>query len=510
MIGILWSALTFSIGGLFLYIWGKDFKKSLSKHSKKGTFIGSYKFYETLYFILIISIPIWFVNFSGLDGLFYHSKSVLFISSVLVSFSISLVWYLFLNRVDHFEKEPWKTVLFVFILGSVFTFLVFPLSSFVQTNFQFYLNGDLWNDWWYCVFGIGMVEEIVKIIPFFIVLKFTKQVNEPFDYIFYGSISALGFAFIENVLYLNSSNLGSIYGRVLFASVAHMFFTSIITYGLVYFKHVKFDLKGFEFPILLLVASFAHGFYDFWLINETASNFYYLTTIFYLLSIYFWARMINNSLNISPFYNLREQFRSSRLKYRIVNLLITTFYFAYVAVFLLSDKVSANKLLLNSWQVNIFVLLFLAFNLSDIKLLKGYVGKVRFKNKFAFLVPGIHSHKSYAGKEVRLFFRDGLRMRKGKEALRPLFPVDAKLERRISIKGDSDCYFIKTERPLNIRHLVPQYFILKLISKEEELLSSKPNPMVLYGLRTYPDFKNGIIPDKDVVFLHELEGVEIT
>jgi RsiW-degrading membrane proteinase PrsW (M82 family) len=509
MIQVIWKILAVGIGISFLFIWGKDFIKSIKNHSRNGTFIRSYKLKETLYFILVITIPILFVNFSGLGGLFYHSSTFLFVSSVLIGFSISLVWYRFLNRVDHFEKEPRKTILLAFILGAAFTFLVFPITDFIHTNFNFYLNGELWNDWWYCVLSIGMVEELVKIIPVLILLKFTKQINEPFDYLFYGSISALGFAFIENVMYLNSTHLNAIYGRALFSSIAHMTFTSIITYGFVYFKYKKYDLKGFEFPFLLLVASTAHGFYDFWLINEKASSFNFITTIFYLVSIYFWATMINNALNISPFYNYSEPFKKARLKYRIVNLLISTIYFTYVAVFLLSDKSEANNLLVNSWEINVFVLLFLAINLSNIELLKGYVGNVEIRKKLRVLLPSLSSHKNYTGDRVKLFVPDESKKRVGRESIRSMFPIRATLERRVSIRGDADCYVIKSDKPFNIRNLDSTYFILKLVSKDKKLLCDQPRPMLLYGIRTNINFKDGIIRDKDILFLQKLYGIEI-
>ena len=48
----------------------------------------------------------------------------------------------------------------------------------------------------------GLSEEIIKIIPVLIILKTTKFINEPIDYIIYSSISALGFAFIENIQYI--------------------------------------------------------------------------------------------------------------------------------------------------------------------------------------------------------------------------------------------------------------------------------------------------------------------
>ncbi|MCB0779423.1 MAG: PrsW family intramembrane metalloprotease, partial [Flavobacteriales bacterium] len=89
------------------------------------------------------------------------------------------------------------------------------------------LTGDLWDDLVYSVVAIGLVEEVVKLLPYLLIWRLTRQVDEPFDHLLYGSIAALGFAFMENTLYLESTRLTAVTGRALLASVAHMFDTSI-------------------------------------------------------------------------------------------------------------------------------------------------------------------------------------------------------------------------------------------------------------------------------------------
>lgn len=349
----------------------------------------------------------------------------------------------------------------------------------------------------------------MKIIPFLLVLKLSKHINEPFDYILYGSVSALGFAFTENVLYLQNSQLGAIYGRTLFSSVAHMFDTSIICYGLIYLKHEKIDLKGFEFIVLLVLASLAHGFYDFWLINDAVSTFYFLTILFFMLSIYFWATMSNNLLNISPYYMPINAFNAARLKYRIVNMLLSIFYATYLFYFLFYGSGDANRLLFKSWQLNVFILLFLAFHLSSFELIKGHISMVKFKNAFLFLLPKIHTHINLSGRSVMIYIPPSMHMRKGKEQLRKIFPANAVLKRRISYKGNTDCYLIKVDVHIPSTYLHTAYFVLKLLSKEEEILGKKPNLMVLYGLKKRTEIEKGTIADMQIVFIHEVVGIEI-
>ena len=75
------------------------------------------------------------------------------------------------------------------------------LYDFFDYSLGFKKSGEVVNDLFYCVFGIGLIEETVKIIPFLLMLKFSRQINESIDYVIYASVSALGFAFMENLIY---------------------------------------------------------------------------------------------------------------------------------------------------------------------------------------------------------------------------------------------------------------------------------------------------------------------
>ena len=53
-----------------------------------------------------------------------------------------------------------------------------------------------------------------------LVMWLTRAIDEPLDYIIYGSISALGFAFMENLLPGYRWRLGAISSRALGGSVS--------------------------------------------------------------------------------------------------------------------------------------------------------------------------------------------------------------------------------------------------------------------------------------------------
>lgn len=497
------SLLTIALIVLFIIIWGIDFRNTVKHFSVLSDFFKSYKFRETLYFLCIIILPFIFVNRSSFAAFFEVSQVTIFIISIILSFLISLLWYLYLDKLDVYEKEPKRLLIVTFILGAGFTFLVFPLASILNNTFYFNLNGDPWNDFWYCVFGIGMVEEIVKIIPFLLVLKFSKHINEPFDYILYGSVSALGFAFTENILYLYNSNLTAIYGRAMFSTVAHMFDTSIITYGLIYFRHKNYKLNGLEFPLLLFLASLAHGFYDFWLINEIASSYYFITIIFFLLSMYFWSAMSNNLINISPYYKARIRFDSRRIKYRIVNMLLTVIYLTYVIYFLFYGVKAANDLLFSSWKLNVFVLLFLSISLSNFKIIPGKIRSL--KNPLNFFLPNIPTSKDYINNRVHLYIPDVMKMRRNREKHRRLFPMEGKLIRKIIYKGSRTYYLFKLDNAISFHQMNTEIMLVQIISKRE-IRKESPLKMKLYAIKKLSNLDRDHIADQSFVFIHEVMG----
>jgi len=168
--------LTIAISLLFIYFWALDFSHAFRVAGNMKKFSSSGKFYETLYFIILVSAPLLFVNFMDYGRILSSGGDrTLYIASVILSFGISLMWYQYLTWLDIFERERFKYILMVFLMSCSTIFLVYPMTDALELALNFQLNGDFWNDWWYCVISIGLVEEIVKIIPFLVILKFTKQ-----------------------------------------------------------------------------------------------------------------------------------------------------------------------------------------------------------------------------------------------------------------------------------------------------------------------------------------------
>jgi protease PrsW len=304
--------------------------------------------------------------------------------SIFMAFLISAVWLMYVRKIDIYEKERWKHVIVTFVLGSIFSEFA-PLGYSFVGELGIILNGQPINDFLYSVFVIGGIEEMVKIIPFLILLKFSKAADEPYDYILYPSIAALGFAFVENIYYIFDSGLTNIGGRALYSTVAHMVFSSVVGYGMLLYKfrYTKLSRIG-AFLLFFLAAATMHGFYDFWLINEIVSDYSFLTTIYFLISIHIWFVLKNNAANVSNYYDPKISLDNDSLKWYLVISLSSIFMIGYIIVTSLYGVSVGNGYLISSWLAYGYLLLYLTLSFSRYKISHGRLSKIKIP-KFFFI-----------------------------------------------------------------------------------------------------------------------------
>jgi RsiW-degrading membrane proteinase PrsW (M82 family) len=397
-------------------------------------------------FLLLLIVPLAFVQFSGLGGALVLGKGGLFATHLFLSFLISYTWYRYLTWLDSLEREKVGWEIAVFVVASACTFLVFPLADLVVPALDLRLDGSFWNDWWYCVIGIGLVEESVKLIPLLLMVYFSKQVNEPFDILLYASISALGFAFVENTMYLSDSDLYAVGGRVLYASVAHMFFCSIIAYCIARAQHAgRHRLLGAALGLVL--ASFAHGFYDFWLMSPDRPTL--ITLVFFLGNIHLWVAMKNNLINLSPNYQDLMLPRPVMFRYRMINALLAIFLFTYAIKFLTVGRVEADRLMLAQGSTMGATLLFLAISLSSFRFVPGYIAPLRPKGGlWRLLLPAVQWGEDLSGRRLVLRITEKRYDARHYMTLHRMLPLEGRLAQRLYMDDDHDWYLFRPDRPI--------------------------------------------------------------
>jgi len=114
--------------------------------------------------------------------------------------SIFLVWYFY--KQDIKKPEPKHLVIGIFLLGIIFTVPAFILEMLFIEIFGFVMSGTIIYDFVHAFVIAAFVEEAIKL---FVVTKFVynhADFDEVMDGIVYTIIASLGFACLENLIYV--------------------------------------------------------------------------------------------------------------------------------------------------------------------------------------------------------------------------------------------------------------------------------------------------------------------
>jgi RsiW-degrading membrane proteinase PrsW (M82 family) len=218
-----------------------------------------------------------------------NNPQVLFIAFVGGLFP-SLLWLWFWLKEER-DGEPNILIALVFLMGMISVICVLPIERFVQThvssnNFQVIL--------W------ASAEEILKYLAVFVIIYKTKRASKPIDWPIYMITAALGFAAMENTLFLanplstsiatqallNAASLGQL--RFLGANLLHTVTSGTvgIAIGLSFFMK-ELERKWFLF-IGFAVAISLHSAFNFFIMKNNGSElevfaFLWVVTIIVML-----------------------------------------------------------------------------------------------------------------------------------------------------------------------------------------------------------------------------------
>lgn len=123
----------------------------------------------------------------------------------------------------------------------------------------------------YAILGIGLTEELAKLLPFVIVVLRFRAFDEPMDGIVYGSFLALGFALVENLHFLQFLTGFEAIARGFAGPLVHIVFASVWAYHIGEAHVARRGVAGSAVRWLALTAML-HGIYDFIVLglSETA------------------------------------------------------------------------------------------------------------------------------------------------------------------------------------------------------------------------------------------------
>ena len=185
---------------------------------------------------------------------------------------------IYIYQQDKYEKEPFGLLLLSFVGGMLAIPLVL-LVAIPLVESVYYSESVFYS----AFIEAAFVEELCKFFFLFLFIWWNKNFNEYMDGIVYAVFVGLGFACVENILYVFGGGIGTGIVRALLSVPGHFLFAVAMGY---FFALAKFEKKGRGGYLLLslLVPMLFHGLFDYLLmVNDYIPAF--LSAIILILFI---------------------------------------------------------------------------------------------------------------------------------------------------------------------------------------------------------------------------------
>ena len=221
--------------------------------------------------------------------------SLLFIALAPV---IVILIYIYIK--DKYEKEPLSFLFENFILGAIVSIVVtLVLGYFIQRLFPITNKESIIQQFIKAFFIVGFVEEFSKYIIVRYHAQKNAEFNEPFDGIVYALVVSMGFAALENIIYVYQYGFTTGLTRAFTAIPAHATFGILMGY---FMGKAKFSKNNVKYNLLgLLVATVFHGAYDFFLFLDFLPGIAIGAFISLLIGILLSKKAITKHQDISQF-----------------------------------------------------------------------------------------------------------------------------------------------------------------------------------------------------------------
>ncbi len=181
----------------------------------------------------------------------------------------TIIWLMFWLREDRFQPEPKGLLALTFFAGVLSVFLILPFGKWVD------VLGIVGTE---KIFIFALFEELIKFSVVYLIDFNSSYLDEPIDYAIYLITGALGFAMMENILFLLNPSLqndisfiiqtGTL--RFLGASILHAVLAAIlgIILGFVFYK--KKSVRLLFVVMGLIIVTILHTIFNYFIIKYVA------------------------------------------------------------------------------------------------------------------------------------------------------------------------------------------------------------------------------------------------
>ncbi len=183
----------------------------------------------------------------------------------------SLLWLWFWTKEEK-NPEPKKVLTLVFIMGMLSVICVLPIQKFILTH----VVGE--ND---RIILWAASEEIIKYLAVVIILYRTRFIDEPIDWPIYIITAAVGFAALENALFLikplslGQDTVSLLTGQLRFlgSTLLHTVTSGILGISLAISMHREWFVRKLYLLTGLIFGIALHTVFNFFIMRNSGSDF---------------------------------------------------------------------------------------------------------------------------------------------------------------------------------------------------------------------------------------------
>jgi len=205
-----------------------------------------------------------------MNNLLHDPKTLLFAILGGVIPAIFWLWF-WLKQEDNEEREPIGLIILCFLMGA---FIVLVAIWLEKSTINLFAQ-KIWQ-----VIAWASIEEILKFAAVSVLILGSRVVNEPIDYPMYFIATALGFAALENVLFLLDplQTSGTIVGmmtgnlRFLGSTLLHAIASAMVGSAIGLSFYLK-KMRALYIFIGLIFAISLHSVFNFFIMKGSGENF---------------------------------------------------------------------------------------------------------------------------------------------------------------------------------------------------------------------------------------------
>lgn len=229
--------------------------------------------------------------------------------SLVLAIAPTIAIMVFIYNKDRYDKEPKLLLLKLFFFGILTIIPTVLFERMFIFDIENVMNSSLLSIFLHSLIGIALVEEGFKYVALRLGTRKCKYFNQMYDSIVYSVSVSLGFATVENIMYVLSYGGKAGIMRSLTAVPGHAIFGITMGYylGMATFTFVKHKKKIYM-TMSLLMPILLHGIYDFLLLSQHVL----LLLAFYPFMVYLYIIGIKRANELCKIDNYNRRLENQK------------------------------------------------------------------------------------------------------------------------------------------------------------------------------------------------------